>query len=296
MVQAIAAVALPFLARSMRRTPALSQLAGLAALIVMITVSLPAFLQSESPEFGSQMPVVQAVGDFGGAGGMSLFAWLLGFIGLILLWKFKKHYYAAAIGTAAALIVGLALPGGVVLAHLLVSYLAGYSLAFLASMRWTVEDMRALTLLVLVCGLLFSTLSHAVALAKGPPHADIMEASAVLAQLPIGSLVLSHPDDGFWVAYWSGRQVWLDGWGSSTPNANQRWQVAQSIWHAQDISRARPLLHRNGIDALVITREMRSGKVWDVPEQDLLFLLRNNETFKNAHRSSSVDIWAVKGP
>jgi hypothetical protein len=85
----------------------------------------------------------------------------------------------------------------------------------------------------------------------------------------------------------------MDGWGARTPDAQQRWAAAQSVWHAQDIEKLQPVLARNRIGAVVITKDMRSGKVWDLPEQGLLFLLRNNETFKSVYRDSSVDIWAV---
>lgn len=295
MVSAIVALLVPMLAHTIhRRMPLRMFGASIAAFITMVAVALPSFLQRESPSFARPMPVIQAISDFGSSMGLSLFAWLLGLIGIVLLWQFKKRYYAVMIAVSAAFAASLVIPSALVMAQVLVAFLAGYALAFFARMRWSFDDIRTLTVLVLVCGLLFSTLTHAFALAQGSPDDGFKDAFETMkAALPENATVLSYPNDGFWIAYWSGKRVLLDGWPAQTPAVNERWALAQSIWHAQDISRVRPLLSRNDIGALVITHEMRNGLVWDLPEQDLLFLLQNNETFKNVYRSSSVDIWAV---
>lgn len=292
---AIIAIVLPFLARSFnRKVPQPVLGASVVAFIVLISVALPAYLQSETPEFTKQMPVVQVISDFSGAGGLSLFAWILAIIGLIVLWRFKKKYYTGMILTTIALIGAMFLPSALSFGHLVVSFLAGYALAFLTTMRWSFDDIRFLTILVIVCGLLFSTLTHTMALVQGPPDRDLVEAAFVIKeQFPEDATILALPSDGFALAYWSGRQVFLDEWLDDIPGVNKRWHTAQSIWHSQEIMRVRPLLYDNSIDALVITKDMRQGKVWDLPEQDLLFLLRNSETFKNAYNSSSVDVWRV---
>jgi hypothetical protein len=237
------------------------------------------------------------VSDFGAPAGLSLFAWLMAMVGLVLLWHLKKRYYAAMIMTSLALALGLFTPAALVASHVIVAFLAGYALASFAKAHWLFDDIKVLTLFVLVCGILFSTLAHAADIAGGPPDRQFFQAAlAAKDALPQDAVILSLPDDGFAMAYWTGRHVYLDGWTRSIPRVNERWDVAQSVWHAQEISDLRPVLKRNRIDALIITDEMRKGKVWDLPEQDLLFLLRNSETFKNVHRSESVDIWAVHQP
>ncbi len=297
-VPAIAAFVLPMVLRTIsRRVQPIMLSASIAAFVVLVAFSLPLFLQNEEVPFDRPVPIVQAVSDFGGSCGLSIFAWLLAFIGFILLWQYKKKYYAAMITMGIALVASLLLPSALAVAQVLVAFLAGYAIAFFVRMKWFFHELRILTIFVLVCGLLFSTLAHGIALAKGPPSIEFREASfAIRDALPENATVFSYPSDGFWMEYWSGRQAFLDGWAARTPDISGRWNSAQAIWHSQDIMQLRPLLYRNNIDALVITKEMREGKVWDLPEQDLLFLLRNNETFKKAYNSSSVDIWAVLPP
>lgn len=294
-VPAIAVFVLPMLLRTVshRMQPQLLA-SSVIAFIVLVAFALPAFLQHESPSFAKPVPVVQAISDFGGNAGLSLFAWLLALIGIILLWRFKKRYYALMFAMTVTLAAALLLPSALVVAHIVVSFLAGAALAFFAEMKWSFDDIRTLTLLVLLCGLLFSALAHAMALAQGPPTAEFRDAALGARALPENATVLAYPDDAFWMEYWSGKRAFLDGWLAQTPRVDERWAAAQGIWHAQDIARARQVLYANRIDALVITQDMRDGLVWDLPEQDLLFLLRNNETFKRAQHSSIVDIWAVK--
>jgi hypothetical protein len=292
---AVAAIALPPLARKLRRgVPQPVLLACVAAFIVLVTVALPAQLQAERAPYAAAVPFVTAISDFSGSDGISIFAVLLACISITLLWRFKQKYFAALIAGMMTILLALVLPSALVFGHVVIALLAGYALAFFATMRWSFDDIRVLTLLVLACGLLFSTLAHAVTLAQGPPSAALRDAAQALsAVLPNDAVLLAHPDDGFALAYWSGKRVFMDGWGARTPDAQQRWAAAQSVWHAQDIEKLQPVLARNRIGAVVITKDMRSGKVWDLPEQGLLFLLRNNETFKSVYRDSSVDIWAV---
>jgi len=291
---AIIAILLPLLARTVNhRMPKFALGASLAAFITLITIALPAYLRSEAANFARPMPVVQAISDFSGAGGLSLFAWILAFIGLLLLWHIKKKYYAVMITITIALAVSLFIPSSLVAAHLVVSFLAGYALAFFATMRWSFEEIRFLTILVVLCGLLFSTLTYAQIISKDPSQ-ELKEASLAIKDiLPENATLLLPPDYGFSMAYWSGKQVFIDGWLTKTPQVNERWEVTQAIWHSREITDVRPLLYKNNIGAIVITKDMRQGQVWDLPEQDLLFLLRNSETFKNAHKSSLVEVWAV---
>lgn len=297
-IPAFAAFVLPMLLRTVsKRVPASMVTASLAAFIVLVAVALPQSLQHEQVPFGKPLFVVQAISDFGGSGGLSLFAWLLALIGFVLLWQFKKKYYAAMIAIGITLVVSLVISSSLPLAHLFTAFLAGNALAFLAGRKWVFDEIRVLTVFVLVCGLLFSTLTQCIFLARGPPTKEIMDAAIAAKSLfPGETILLSHPDNGFWLEYWSSRQSYLDGWPSLIPDVATRWAVAQAIWHSQDITSARALLHKNRIGAIIITEDMKNGLVWDLPEQDLLFLLRNNETFKNVYHSAFVDIWAVIPP
>lgn len=294
-ISAISVFVLPIILRGInRKVPSQMLFSCFASFIVLVTVALPAFLQNEKVPFGRPVLVVHAISDFGSANGLGLFAWLLAIIGFILLWQFKKKYYSAMIAAGAAIAVSLSAPSAAAIAQIGVAFLAGYALAFFAQTKWSFDDIRVLTILVLVCGMLFSTLTQDLAIARGPPSTDMRDASiAAGILLPENSIILSHPENGFWIEYWSGRQAFLDGWPEKTPDIAGRWASAQAIWHSQDISQARGLIYRNQIGALLITKDMKKGVVWDLPEQDLLFLLRNNETFKSAHNSSSVDIWTV---
>ncbi len=294
-VQALAAVALPLLLRaSSRRSSQWYLLVSGAALLVLVGVSLPAFLQAERALFDRPMPVVLAIADFGSSAGLSVFAWLLAGIGLVRCWRWKAEYYAGLVAAIAVLFAALFIPSALVVAHVVVSFLAGYALCFFVMREWSFGDIRTMTLLVLLCGLLFSTLSQGLSLAKGGPTGGMRDAAlAIRGQVPDGTRLLALPQDGFWLAYWSGVPVLMDGWTAQTPQVNERWALAQAVWRSNDVMKLRPVLLKNRIGGIVVTGEMRQGLVWDLPEEGVLGLVRNSETFKNVHRSSSVEVWAV---
>lgn len=294
-IQALIVVVLPLLVRTAgSRGSRLFLFASVAAFVVLVAVSLPAFLQAESPLFSRQVPVVFAISDFGSTTGLSVFAWLLAGVGLVRCWRWKARYFVSLVASMVLLVAALFVPAAIVSAHVVASFLAGRALSFFITRKWSFDDIRTMTLLVLVCGLLFSTLSHGLILAKGGPTNEIRDAAiAVRDAVPASARLLAHPQDGFWLAYWSGKQVLLDGWLAQTPQVNERWAMAQAVWHSDDVMKLRPVLLKNRIGGIVLTREMREGLVWDFPDEGVLELVQNSETFKNVHRSSSVEVWAV---
>lgn len=235
------------------------------------------------------LPVQEAgvegyVSDLGGVFGVGIFTVLLGVLGLILLWEYKRRFFGAFVIVVAALVAGFFLPGVLVVVSVLLAVLVGIAIERLAQRKWELGMLRQASLLVLFCGLLFSGVSHAVALGSGPPDTNFFNELAREK-----GVVLTHPRYGFWAEF-AGHRVLLDELG-----APQRVRDdVDALWRASDAGSALFLIERYGIRYIVITPEMTQGLVWEREEQGLDFLVRTSEMFKRVDSGGNVRVYEVQ--
>lgn len=233
------------------------------------------------------------IADFGNPFGFSIFALLLAALGFVLVWAHKRQHpilYGIALLTLA---LAAFFPGAAAYAAVVVAGLAGIAFGTLARMRWRLGEIKTLTVFVLVCGLLFSTLAVTFDVARGMPSAEFVEAAGWLREQPPGT-VLSHPANGHWVTFFARKPILLDDAQEAVPDAEARRADLALVFSTVEPEVARRVLTTYGVRYVLVTREMRQGLVWEHPEQGLLFLLENSETFKKRFHDDIVDIWVYE--
>lgn len=224
------------------------------------------------------------VSDLGGLFGAGLFSVLLAVLGLILLWEYKRRFLGAFVCVFASLVAGFFFPGVLIVVSVLFAMLVGLGLSRLWEREWELRVLRDATLLVLFCGLLFSTVSHAVALGHAAPSEVFFQGVA----LPKG-VVFTHQKYGFWAEF-AGHTVVTDGLGASAQAAED----AGTLLASTDVERTLALIEKYNIKYVVITPEMTQGLVWERDEQGLDFLVRNSEMFKRVDPELSVRVYEVE--
>lgn len=255
-----------------------------AAIVALLCLAV--FVAGYAPP-GIPQPreVPQYLSDFGGMYGFSIFAFLLALVGAAIIWKHKKKYYGAYAIMIIFLISSFLFTKLLVFANLIVSALAGIALASLAQRKWELRFLRQAALLVLFCGLLFSSISHAVSLAEMQPSPTFFKA----LEFPPGT-VLSHESYGFWVEAAGHRAVIDPLWKELANPQDQAWDVA-AIFSSTDLMKTKQLLKKYGITHVLITPEMRHGLLWEREQQGLDFLVENSETFKRVESGSDIEAW-----
>ncbi len=255
---------------------------------------ITAFLTVGALVLGHNPPLVglprglpQYISDLGGVYGFSIFAFLLAIVGAVLVWQHKKKSYAAYAIFVGFLIASFFFPHLLVFGNVVISALAGAALAQLAKRKWELTFLRQAALLVLFCGLLFSSISHAVNLADTPPTPAFFKA---LEFQP--GIVLTHENYGFWVES-AGHTAILDPlWRELKDPEDQAWDVA-ALFKATDLAQAVPLFEKYNITNVLITPEMEHGLLWEREDQGLDFLVKNSETFKKLQTGSNINVWRV---
>lgn len=237
--------------------------------------------------FGS---IQQLISDFGGLAGFSIFALIFFFAGIFSFRRDRlKNFYPLF----AFFIVSFFVAGNTtVYANWIVSLFAGIGFTRILKIKWKIGFIRDMTLLILVCGLLFSTVSYLNILGFSSPSRELSAAlDWAKANTPNDAVFFSHYSNGVFIEQVSGRKVLLDSMSAYGANFEQALNDSESLFYSRNLNTSESILQKYGISYVLITPEMKQGLVWQNEDEGLLFILTNKERFKKAYSRNGVDVW-----
>jgi hypothetical protein len=245
----------------------------------LLTKALPNFLfQNNFHSF---------VADLGSPIGLSVFALILGTVGIIKTWPFRKKLKNMYLLLLILVLIGFFDIHVNIYLTLLFSILAGFAFAHLVNKKWEVEALRRLTILLLIYGLLFSMISYTKRISTSDPDDSIIEALEWLKEnSDSNDVVLSHHSKGYWIEYFADRPIVFD-------YMKQNPLEQHSLLYSRDLDATKYLLNKSNVKYIFIDGNMKQGQVWK-EKQGLWFLLRNSETFNNIYQRKNVEIWEYK--
>jgi hypothetical protein len=254
--------------------------------LIAMGVSILLFAVKSPPSVELPRSLLQFVSDLGGVYGLSIFAVLLAIVGAVLVWSHKARHYGAFAVCSIFLVGCFFFPSLLVYANILIASLDGIALSRLASRKWKLSLLRNASLLVLFCGLLFSSISHSVALADMPPSPAFFDA----LKFPRGN-ILTHESYGFWIEY-AGHKAVINPLWRERGDEDLYWDVS-AVFSSTSLDDTKMLLDKHRITHVLLSKEMSQGLVWEKEEQGLAFLVTNVETFKKIH-NGEFNVWVVK--
>ena len=258
-------------------------------LAFLFVVSLVYYLLFSIP--GSLVSVL--VSDLGGSG-FGVFSLVLLAAGIILCWKDRYSFFLpfALLLSLLSMLLLFRMP---VVAYLgfIVAVFVGEGLYRLLNMDWNLPLIKRLTVLLVLCGLLFSYVSFSSRMYNLGPDPEIIESMEALKAMEPG-LVLSHYSNGFWIEYFAEKPVFLDGF--SVLDSERRLEDSKAIFISRDLDETRRLLSKYNVRYIFIDESMVEGEVWSRKDDGLLFLLRNREVFENVFDGKKAEIFEYKPP
>jgi len=155
-------------------------------------------------------------------------------------------------------------------------------------MKWEISWIRNLTILFLLYGLLFSIVSYTPRLSMALPNNDIADGLSWLRYNSKEEVIFSDYKNGFWIEYFSGQPVILD----PLVYNKSRLDDSRFILNSRSLKETKLLLNKYNVSYIYIDNTLRQS----IGEnKGLLFLLRNNETFKMVYNNSYTQIYELKG-
>jgi hypothetical protein len=240
----------------------------------------------------SQNNIINFISDIGGQLGISIFAMILGFIGIMITWRYKQKLKNIYVLMIILFFSGFYFNYANIYLNVFFSIFAGLALYYLINMDWEIKNLRNMMILLLIYGLLFSSISYAKRVSESEPNKNIQESLEWLKNnSKEGEIVFSHYSKGLWIEYWSERTAVTDSL-FNYDNAYRRLSKSEELFYSRDLDEIKRLLNNYNITYIYIDNSMKEGQVWDKKE-GLWYSFRNDEMFNNVYENEGIEIWEV---
>ena len=266
----------------------------LAAAIYYFVVIFPKFIFPDT--FIMNITISTLIADFGSFFGLSVFALLLSVMGFFILWTQKKNHFFILTILICLLIPSLYFPFITIFLNFLLSYLAATAFIEIIERKWQHKIIKNATIILIFCGLLFSTTSFVNRIIENEPTNEQVGSLVWLSKhSQEQDVVFSHYKNGYIIEYFAERPVVMDEMFLYAPNFNDRLNDSNTIFQSRSLEQTTTLLDKYNVKYIWIDEKMKSGLVWNKKEQGLLFLFNDKEVFKNIYFDSGIEIWSYTG-
>lgn len=215
--------------------------------------------------------------EFGNVLGISLFFLLLALIEGLLRWKEQRPPFLLFL---LFLLLAPFFPTALAVASLVVVPYAALLLERLLRRKWALKEARSLVLLLLVCSLLFLTITQIVTISEEPPSAEL---TALLSTLPPGEgRILAPASYGPFISFFSRREAYV-------------CTDCDALYKARTIDAVEPFFQQRRIRYVLLTKEMLEGGIWLHDDDGFLFVLHHSKRFSLVDETAEEQLWRYDG-
>ncbi|MFA4886737.1 MAG: hypothetical protein WC595_00850 [Candidatus Nanoarchaeia archaeon] len=255
-------------------------------------LGLAEFPTFNTPDIGLSFLQYGFLSDLGGEFGFATFFFLLTLLGFYFLSKETHHLFFSFLTLLLSFFLVAYFPFLLYALIFLAAPLAASTLIHLKQRDWKSINFKTFTILLIWCGLLFSTVSYLHQASAFQPTASTLDALTFLKQQPGEEVVLSNYENGVFFTY-AGKQNVLDHHFWYAPQLNQRWKDTQTLFHTQDLATAKSILNKYDVTYIYVDKTMKQ-ELWPNGETEFLFLLTYSpKLFSNIYHNEEVDIYLV---
>ncbi|MGM5481439.1 MAG: hypothetical protein ACQESE_03435 [Nanobdellota archaeon] len=221
---------------------------------------------------------------FGGLYGYSFIIIFLGILGMVVS---KQEFTISSRQSVILLLLALSLFYDPLrlLSMFILAYYGAIAFKYFISREWTVNFIKQLTILLVICILIFSTSTTLKETINQSPRQYEVEGTQLLGKIvelnpELGTTkVLTHPSYSDHVEFYSGL------------NVISQEQVSYSLLESQQYSFVKEQLQEHQVSFIVIDKSRKAGNLWQRPDQGILFVLQNNRLFKKVFQRGEYVIY-----
>ncbi len=224
------------------------------------------------------------ISDFTGKPGLGVFTLILGIIGLLLSWKNKKGYMLIYLGVAFVSLLSINDIGMMIYLDIFTAFFASLALSKLIDMNWEIRSLKFYAILLIVCGLAFSSISYSKILFESDPGLAEVDCLESIGLTPVKADILTQKDYIAMVNEISGKDT-KTGLDSIIGTNTQLYQN-------MDLELLKEYLNENNIGFIYLNEEIKET-FWPEDESGLLFLLENSKSFSKVCDSDGVEAFML---
>lgn len=225
--------------------------------------------------------------DIGAEVGFSFSSMILTLIGMILLWeKGLKNLlvYMLIIAMFSLSVFNTTLKAYV--NFILVVY-AGFAFVYLTRRKWSIQIIKKVTLLLIICSIMFTTILYATRLSEMEPTPEYVDAMKFIKDQSFeDETVLSSIENGYMISYYSERSVFIDE--KTNIYEPKRIAIYNNLTTSRNLEKTESILKEYSIRYIFIDEPFRQKLEAD---EGLLFIIENSQKFKDIYKNEDIEIW-----
>lgn len=264
---------------------------------IILTASIAIFLLKLSV-IVQLAPILPSINNlfvsFSAIKGYSVFILILAIIGLQISWKRSLSQTIIYSLITLTFVFSVLYPSLRILVSVVLSIYAGIAISKFVKEPWNVKKLKGITLLLIICSLIFSSAVFLKA-EISEINPDKIDAVNYLTATEPRDIILSSEENGFLIETVSKRQTYLDANSYKFSDYAEKIEVSNAIYYSRSLDNLEVLLKENGINHIFVDEEMRSGKVWNTREEGILLVLENSKSFVKIFDNKQVQIYRYVG-
>ena len=250
---------------------ALFPLLASGILLVYSGISFSVF-RTISPSIQSLLE--NSIAELGAMSGFGIMTLVLALIGIIVAFverNLQIYVLGVMLAVGSMALVDIRL---IFMLNLMLSAYGAYGFSVLIKRKWYSEDLKKLTVLVIVCGLLFTQLSYLPRVSEIEPRREVADALRWMAELDEG-VVLSEPGYSSFIQNIARKPTLINHFDYAPEIRSD----IHEIFKSRELDRTMGLLRKHEVDYILIDSKMQR-RIWLHPEDGLLFLFRDMDHFR----------------
>lgn len=229
--------------------------------------------------------LVRLFSDLGSVSGLSIFVILLIIVGISILWKKKielEQYLLLVFLTITSVFNQAVL----LTLTIILLYFATAGLLKISERPWEIKNLKVFTIFLLVLGIMFSTTTYLERIGDiGPTVEDIKILTWIKDNTPQDAIIFSSPEYSPQINFFAEREVYASLRGSKNSKRSAD-QIINSLY----VTQAFPLLEEGKVTYIYLPKRMKI----ELPEEQGLIYLLQNERFKFIRSYGQSEVWAFK--
>jgi hypothetical protein len=227
--------------------------------------------------------------------GFGAFTIILFFIGFVMSWKYKRVLWPLYILFLIIFAISMFEPYMMIYLNVFVSVLVMLALINLVNYRWTLIQLKNITIYLVFLGLLFSFISYLNFYITTNPDREIRDSLEWLRDNTNNKdeVVFSHYKYSNWINFFAEKKVMVSYYNDPEINSFV-FNETDYMFSLRNIVKATEMFDKYNVGYIWIHADMRNGLVWSEEDEGLLFLLSNTETFSKIYESKNIEIYKVK--
>src|SRR3989339_559075 len=163
----------------------------------------------------------------------------------------------------------------------------GFAFIYLNRRKWSIQLIKRVTILLIICSILFTTILFITKTSNLAPDADYVDAMLFIKkQSNPEEKILSSPDNGFMLQYYTDRATYLDD--KSSMFDKELLIELSNLTSSRNLERTENILRKNNLRYVFIDKDF---KQFLEQEEGLLYIIETSNKFTNIYKSNKAEVW-----